>query len=222
MAKRRLTAAPVEPDKHDRPMSWAALATGAVLVGLVVLAGVGLQAASDQRPSGALAGCKLPPQLAPRVFTSAPAMCIDAGRQYSAEMTTTKGKVTIALDAKDAPRTVNNFVVLAGNGYYNGLDFWRVEDWVTQTGDPTGSGRFSPGYSLPEEAGKSGWAPGALGFARSGSALNGAQFFITKTAWPGGDPPSGYNHFADVTLGFDIVGQLTSTDKILSISIRTG
>jgi len=112
-------------------------------------------------------------------------MCIDPTRQYSALINTTKGKITVTLHAAEAPRTVNNFVVLAGNGYYNGLEFWRIQDWVVQTGDPTDSGRFSPGYSLPEEAGKSGWAPGAIGYARSGAAVNGSQFFITKLALAG-------------------------------------
>ena len=222
MAKRRLRNVTPEAETAESGPHWPALAAAAAVVGLFLLAGLGLQAAADQHPSGALANCKLPLQVSPRVFTSAPAMCIDPARQYTALVNTTKGKITFTLHAREAPRTVNNFVVLAGNGYYNGLEFWRIQDWVVQTGDPTNSGRFSPGYSLPEEAGKSGWAPGAVGYARSGTAVNGSQFFITKLAWPGGDPAAAYNHFADITLGFDVVGQLTSSDRILNISVREG
>lgn len=225
MAKRRLTAVSAgrEPEMvDDAGHHWPAVAAALIVAVLVVLTGIGLQNAADQRPTGALAKCTLPPELAPRVLTSAPRMCIDPARQYSAVINTTKGPMTLTLHPKEAPRTVNNFVVLASNGFYNGLRFWRVEDWVVQTGDPTNSGRFSPGYTLPDEAGKSGWAPGAVGYARSGQGVNGSQFFITKLAWPDGDPAQAYNHFADITLGFDIAGQLTSSDRILNVTVRAG
>jgi cyclophilin family peptidyl-prolyl cis-trans isomerase len=152
-------------------------------------------------------------------------MCIDTTRGYTAQIETTKGKITVVMLVTKAPATVNNFIVLTVNGYYTGLNFWRVEDWVVQTGDPTGTGRGGPGYTIPDEpTATDPWAPGSLGFARPVvGQINGGQFFITKTAWPGGDPTVNYNHFATVTLGFEVLSQLTASDRITRISVtQTG
>jgi cyclophilin family peptidyl-prolyl cis-trans isomerase len=222
LAKRRLRTAPAaEPVHAQTGWPWGSLAVSGVLVLLAIVAGLGLQAAVSQRPSsGALAKCSAPAQVAPRVYVSAPAMCIDPSKSYQAVVKTTKGDMTVQLFASEAPKTVNDFVVLAGDGYYNGLTFWQVQDWMVQTGDPTGTGRFSPGFTLPEEKGHQGWAPGSLGYARQGASINGGQFFITKTAWPGGDPTQSYNHFGTVVIGADIIGQLTKDDRVISITVK--
>ena len=83
-----------------------------------------------------------------------------------------------------APTTVNNFVVLALNGYYSGLTFWKSEDWVVQSGDPGGDGRGGPGYTLPDEPNTTPtWALGAVGMARATDPnTNGSQFYITLAA----------------------------------------
>jgi cyclophilin family peptidyl-prolyl cis-trans isomerase len=221
MPKRRFRRDEPEDDESSLPLVPALAILGLILI-IVIAIGIGMNAAASPAPSGAFARCKTAPEVGPRQYSGPPAMCIDSNRAYTAEIETTKGKITIVLLASKAPVTVNNFVVLAVNGYYTGLNFWRVEDWVVQTGDPTGTGRGGPGYSIPEEPGANDpWVPGSLGFARpqNSPALNGGQFFITKTAWPGGDPSIVYNHFATVTLGFENVGQLTSTDRITRITV---
>lgn len=200
---------------------WLALLIVGVLVAVVIGAGIGLTAAASPAPAGAFSGCKPATEIASRQYSGPPATCISTKRGYSATINTTKGKLTVVMLVTNAPVTVNNFIVLAVNGYYTGLPFWRVEDWVVQTGDPTGTGHGGTGYSLPEEAtAVDPWVPGSLGMARPvGGPINGGQFFITKTAWPGGDPTIIYNHFATVTIGFDIVQQLTTTDRITGITV---
>lgn len=222
MAERRVRSA-AAPAAEQPARGWPAgsLAVAGALVGLVVLVGLGLSAATSQRPaSGALSSCVAPPEVAPRVYASAPAMCIDTKKAYQATITTTKGDLVVQLFPEQAPKSVNAFTVLALNGYYNGLSWFKVQDWVVQTGDPTGSGRFSPGFTLPGEVGKSTWEPGSLGFARQGDAVNGGQFFVTKAAWPSGNPTQPYNHFGTVVVGADLLGQLTRDDRVVRIVVR--
>jgi cyclophilin family peptidyl-prolyl cis-trans isomerase len=117
--------------------------------------------------------------------------------------------------------TVNNFVVLAIHGYYNGLGFWKAEDWVVQGGDPRGDGRGGPGYSLPDETTITPWEPGAVGMARvPGGAVNGSQFFIEKGPWPSPGPTASYNRFGTVISGMDKAQVLTVSDTILSVTIK--
>jgi len=222
MAKRRLRAAAAPASGQPAAgWPWGSLAVAAGLVLLVVLVGLGLSAATSQRPaSGALSNCVAPPELSPRVYASAPAMCIDAKKTYQATITTTKGDLVVQLFPDQAPKSVNAFTVLALNGYYNGLSWFKVQDWVVQTGDPTGSGRFSPGFTLPGEVGKNTWEPGSLGFAHQGDSVNGGQFFVTKAAWPGGDPTQPYNHFGTVVVGVDLLGQLTPDDRVIRVVVR--
>ncbi len=120
-----------------------------------------------------------------------------------------------------APVTVNNFVVLAIHGYYNGLTFWRSEDWVVQGGDPRGDGRGGPGYDLPDEPTATPWDVAAVGMARvPGGAVNGSQFFIEKAPWPASGPTAIYNRFGTVTSGMDKVQLLTAGDTVTSITIK--
>ncbi len=136
-------------------------------------------------------------------------------------MTTTQGQFVIELLPDTAPVTVNNFIVLALNGYFTNQAFWKTEDWVVQSGDPTGSGTGGPGYNLPEEpASFLKWDAGSVGMARiPGGPVNGSQFFIVKGTWPGVGPTATYNRFGTVVSGLDKVSALTSTDKIYSITI---
>jgi cyclophilin family peptidyl-prolyl cis-trans isomerase len=194
-----------------------------VLVVAVAAAGVGLAWAANPAPTGAFAKCRTASPLAPRVYKTPPAMCIDTSKPYSATILTTKGDVTIAFLVGSAPVTVNNFIVLAVNGYYSGLKFFHITDWYAQTGDPLNSGRGGPGYTLPEEpAPNDSWAPGSLGMARLPDGLSGGQVFITKQPWPGGNPTLAYNHFATVSLGFDILAQLTTDDRVLRVDVKRG
>src|SRR5262245_29865627 len=115
-------------------------------------------------------------------YNKAPDMVIDKSKKYVAHMDTTKGTIKINLFADRAPVTVNNFVFLARDNYYNGISFHRViSDFMIQGGDPTGTGSGGPGYDWADE--KSALAipheTGSLSMANRGANTNGSQFFIT-------------------------------------------
>ena len=187
---------------------------------MAVLAGQLTSWAVRPQPSGAFARCHTARQVAPRAYAVAPAMCIDPNATYSAVIHTTKGDITVAFLTAVAPKTVNNFIVLAVNGYYDGLRFYRQGPFYWQTGDPAADGSGGPGYLLPEEDTSSEpFVPGSLGMARFPAGLSGGQFFITTGDWPGGGPPAEFNHFATVVLGNDILGQLSTSDRITTIDV---
>ena len=124
----------------------------------------------------------------PKQYSSPPAMQIDPKKTYRAVMNTSKGAINIDLFADRAPTTVNNFVFLANDGFYDGVIFHRVlEGFMAQGGDPTGSGRGGPGYRWDDEPAAlriSHDAPGMLSMANAGPNTNGSQFFITFVATP--------------------------------------
>ncbi|HEY3672359.1 MAG TPA: peptidylprolyl isomerase [Acidimicrobiia bacterium] len=108
-----------------------------------------------------------------------PGMGIDTKKDYTAVLHTTEGDVTIALDASEAPKTVNSFVYLACKGFYNGTTFHRiVTDFVDQGGDPKGDGTGGPGYTLPDEPPADGYKAGSVAMANAGSGTTGSQFFL--------------------------------------------
>jgi peptidyl-prolyl cis-trans isomerase B (cyclophilin B) len=200
-----------------------ALGVVLLVVALLVAGGIGLDLVLHPQPAGAFAGCRTARQLSPTQFAGAPPMCIDTKKNYKGTIKTAKGDFTFVFLTGTAPKTVNNFIVLAVNGYFDGLSFFRVEDWVVQTGDPDNNGRGGPGYTLPAEPSPASdkWDPGSMGMARfPNDGISGSQFFILKTHWPGGPPQSAYNHFATITLGFDVVGQLTAGDRIRSVQVQ--
>lgn len=200
-----------------------ALAITALIVAIVIGAGVAVDWLATPHPTKAFANCQTAQKLAPTLYAGPPPMCIDPRATYNGTIKTTKGDFSFVFLTSSTPKTVNNFIVLAENGYFNGMTFFRVEDWVVQTGDPLGNGRGGPGYTLPEEppAQSDQWVPGSMGMARfPDQTISGSQFFILKQSWPGGDPTTVYNHFATITLGFDVVSQLGSSDRILSVSIK--
>jgi cyclophilin family peptidyl-prolyl cis-trans isomerase len=200
-----------------------ALAISALVVALVIGAGIGIDWALGPHPAGGFAKCQTAAKLAPSLYAGPPPMCIDTNATYTGTLKTTKGDITLNFLTKQAPKTVNNFIVLAENGYFNGQTFWHSADWQIQGGDPQGNGHGGPGYSLAPEppAADDQWPPGSLGMARfPDGTISGSQFFILKQAWPGGNPVDVYNHFATVNLGQDIVGQLDTTDRILSVEIK--
>jgi cyclophilin family peptidyl-prolyl cis-trans isomerase len=150
-------------------------------------------------------------------YTSAPSMTIDPAKRYVATINTGKGAFKIELLAADAPATVNNFVFLARDGYYDGVSFHRViQDFVAQTGDPTGTGSGGPGYTLEVENADEAFTEGTVGMAKppdAGSPNNGSQFFITLS-----DAPTleGKNTvFGRVIEGLDVVKELTARDPQL-------
>lgn len=222
-ASRRPQAGPVEveaPPPRGRQL-WIALAVLTAIVGIAVGTGWLIGKTVEQTAPARLANCATSTQIAPHEYLGPQPMCITADMKLTATVNTSQGPIVMQLHPEVAPVTVNNFVVLAIHGYYNGLTFWKSEDWVIQTGDPSNDGTGGPGYGLPEEGGNTPWAPGAVGMARvPGGPLNGSQFFIEKAAWPGSGPTAVYNRFGTVVSGLGAAQLITSTDSIQSITIQ--
>jgi peptidylprolyl isomerase len=141
-------------------------------------------------------------------------MTIDVNKTYVAHMDTSCGPIDITLNAKDAPKTVNSFVFLAKNGFYDGLKFHRVvPDFVVQGGDPEGTGSGGPGYELPDEPPKNGYTAKSVAMANAGPGTTGSQFFLvlSDTGAKGlGGPPYLYSDLGQVTKGSDVVTKLGS------------
>ncbi len=224
VAPRRPVAAQVDEAELPeawRGRAWAPILIVAIVIGVVLGAGLLADKALEPQVPAALAGCQTSTQIAPHEFIGPQPICITTTHKYQATVNTTQGAIVIQLHPEIAPTTVNNFIVLAIHGYYNGLKFWDVEDWVVQTGDPLGNGRGGPGYGLPAEPSNDPWGLGAVGMARvPGGAINGSQFFIEKAAWPGSGPTAVYNRFGTVISGLDKVQLLQSADTITSITIK--
>lgn len=146
-------------------------------------------------------------------YPAPPPMTIDTAKSYFAVLNTDKGKIRIELFDDAAPATVNNFVFLARDGFYNGQTFYYVEPgFSVMTGDPTGTGTGGPGYeiskeasSVPFEEGTAGMVNGSIFFI----ALRESRQFETGDFWP----------FGEVTEGLDVVRQLAEGDKLLSVEI---
>ena len=171
-------------------------------------------------------------------YPSAPAMSIDTSKTYTATVVTTAGTFDIALDAKTAPTTVNNFVFLANKGYYHCVVFHRViPQFMDQTGDPTGTGQGGPGYTIadenpPKAADPAGQYPlGSVAMANTGAPNSGgSQFFIV--AGPQGESlPNTYALFGTVTSGMNVVDTINQqgssqgvppdvTQRIISVTIH--
>lgn len=142
-------------------------------------------------------------------------MGIDPAKRYTATMNTSMGTLVIALDAINAPLTVNNFVFLAGYHYYEGVTFHRIiNGFMCQGGDPTGTGRGGPGYRFADEPVKQRYQLGSLAMANAGPNTNGSQFFLISGPSGVGLPPQ-YNHFGQVVKGLETVDamQRVETDR---------
>ncbi len=141
-----------------------------------------------------------------------PEMVIDPSKKYTVVMKTSDGDITIELDAKDTPKTVNNFVFLAKSGFYDGLTFHRIiKDFMIQGGDPKGDGTGGPGYKFPDEPITKDYLPGTIAMANSGKDTNGSQFFIMTSDYSGGKLPKNYVIFGNVTSGMDTVQKIAAT-----------
>ena len=144
-------------------------------------------------------------------YSSPPAQTIDPAKKYTATIVTTAGTMTAELYAGDAPRTVNNFVTLARDGFYDGVIFHRViPGFMIQGGDPDGTGRGGPGYKFNDEPVKRRYTRGTLAMANAGPNTNGSQFFIMHADYQ--LPPS-YTIFGKLTSGEDIVDAIASTPR---------
>ncbi len=149
-----------------------------------------------------------------------PAMQIDTDKTYRATMSTSKGDIELTLYAEYAPQTVNNFIFLAREGFYDNVSFHRViSDFMIQGGDPTGSGMGGPGYSFADEFSGNPLTHEAkvISMANAGPNTNGSQFFITHSPQPHLD--GHHTVFGKVTKGEDIVDTIVQGDVITSIEI---
>jgi peptidylprolyl isomerase len=157
------------------------------------------------------------------MYDAPPQMQIDPSKTYVATIVTEKGDIVVELDPDAAPKTVNNFVFLAREGFYDGLTFHRVvPDFVVQGGDPLGSGTGGPGYTLPAEI-ELDHVKGAIAMARRGDDVNplressGSQFYITLEETPNLD--GAYTVFGQVVEGMDVVESIAQGDVIETIKI---
>jgi peptidyl-prolyl cis-trans isomerase B (cyclophilin B) len=144
---------------------------------------------------------------------------IDPDRRYQATITTDRGDIVIDLDPSRAPASVNNFVFLAREGFYDGLTFHRVvDDFVIQGGCPEGSGRGNPGYRFNDEPVIGDYEAGAVAMANSGPNTNGSQFFIC-TVDDRQKLARSYNLFGKVVSGMDVVTSVRQGDVMRSVKV---
>jgi cyclophilin family peptidyl-prolyl cis-trans isomerase len=145
---------------------------------------------------------------------------IDPAVKYEATIATEKGDIVVSLDPARAPRSVNNFVFLAREGFYDGLTFHRVvDDFVIQGGCPEGSGRGGPGYRFEDEPVQGEYIAGAVAMANAGPNSNGSQFFIC-TVDDRHKLTKSYNLFGQVVKGMDVVTSIRQGDVMRSVTVR--
>jgi peptidyl-prolyl cis-trans isomerase B (cyclophilin B) len=216
--ERRLTRRRKSESLLDRLKGnpWA-LAGIAVVVVVVVLGGGYVVGRIVRPPVPAT-------PVSPKTTSEPPPMAIDVNKTYVATIETDKGDIVMELYPQDAPQTVNNFVFLAREGFYDGLTFHRVEPgFVIQGGDPQGDGTGGTGYTLPAEIKRS-HTEGAVATARRGDEINperessGSQFYITLAPQPGLDGE--YTVFGQVTEGMDVVQSIAQDDVMKSVIIE--
>ena len=149
-----------------------------------------------------------------------PAMTIDPEKKYRALIATTRGDMDLELYPDHAPVTVNNFIFLAREGFYDGVLFHRViSDFMIQTGDPTGTGTGGPGYRFEDETAGNPLVHerGVISMANAGPNTNGSQFFITHSPQPHLD--GRHTVFGKVVQGQDVVDAIRQGDAIVSVTI---
>jgi cyclophilin family peptidyl-prolyl cis-trans isomerase len=143
-------------------------------------------------------------------YASAPDLTVDLDKVYTATLHTSAGDIMFDLHVADAPQTVNNFVFLARDGFYDGVIFHRtISGFMIQGGDPTGTGTGGPGYRFRDELGhsKSEYKRGTVAMANSGPNTNGSQFFIMHADY---GLPNQYSIFGQVTDGFPVIDQIAA------------
>jgi peptidyl-prolyl cis-trans isomerase B (cyclophilin B) len=153
-------------------------------------------------------------------WSSPPAMQIDATKDYTVSIETNRGTIELTLHPQHAPQTVNNFVFLAQQGFYDGVKFHRViDDFMVQTGDPTGTGRGGPGYRFADECKGNPLKHErcVISMANAGPNTNGSQFFITHLPTP--HLNGKHTVFGKVTKGQDIVDAIQQGDVMVKVAV---
>jgi peptidyl-prolyl cis-trans isomerase B (cyclophilin B) len=159
--------------------------------------------------------------MAAQQWRTAPEMAIDSSKNYRVTIETNKGNIELELYPQYAPQTVNNFVFLAKNGFYDGVSFHRViSNFMIQGGDPTGSGRGGPGYSFADEFKGNPLKHEAkvISMANAGANTNGSQFFITHLPTPHLD--GRHTVFGKVTSGADVVDAIRQGDTMTKVTVQ--
>jgi peptidyl-prolyl cis-trans isomerase B (cyclophilin B) len=159
--------------------------------------------------------------MAKKQWSTPPAMKIDVKKKYTATIETNKGNIELELYPQHAPKTVNNFVFLAREGFYDGVTFHRViSNFMIQGGDPTGTGRGGPGYSFEDETKGNPLKhdTGVISMANAGPNTNGSQFFITHSPQP--HLNGHHTVFGKVVKGQDVVNAISQGDQILKVEIK--
>lgn len=190
------------------PVGAAVLAAAVLFTALLLTAGCG----TPQKPSPSASGSESPAAMAKR-WSQAPAMQIDTDKQYAAVLVTDKGTIRIELFTEQSPRTVNNFVFLSREGFYDGVIFHRViEPFMIQTGDPKGDGTGGPGYRFADELPPPHpYEPGIVAMANAGPNTNGSQFFICSgPSCRNLDRMPNYTQFGRVVEGMDVVQKIAA------------
>ena len=155
----------------------------------------------------------------PMSYSAPPSMEIDTSKQYTAVIETEKGDLVLELFAGDVPVTVNNFVFLAREGFYNGTTFHRViSGFMAQGGDPAGNGTGGPGYTFADEFTEHTHVTGALSMANAGPNTNGSQFFITYA--PQHHLDGKHSVFGQLIDGMDVLEAIEQGDTIVRITIE--
>jgi len=159
--------------------------------------------------------------MALKQWTTPPPMQIDPTKSYRVSLETDRGTVELELHARYAPQTVNNFVFLAREGFYDGITFHRViADFMVQGGDPTGTGRGGPGYRFEDEFKDNPLRheKGVISMANAGPGTNGSQFFITHSPQPHLD--GRHTVFGKVTAGQTVVDAIRQGDHIIRVTVQ--
>ncbi|HEV7679648.1 MAG TPA: peptidylprolyl isomerase [Candidatus Dormibacteraeota bacterium] len=179
-------------------------------------------AATSTACSTASFGSAMQPKDAPsdvHKYSAAPATQIDSSKLYLATIKTAKGSIVLCLQPKLAPNTVNNFVVLTRNHFFDGLTFHRVvANFVIQGGDPAGNGTGGPGYKFADEPVQGNYTPGAVAMANAGPNTNGSQFFICTA--DDTSLPKSYSLFGNVSAGMDVVLKIVAGDAMQSVTVQ--
>ena len=169
--------------------------------------------------SCAVAPSEPAPAPKPMSYSAPPPVTIDTSKQYTAIIETEKGDLVLELFASDVPVTVNNFIFLAREGFYDDTTFHRViSNFMAQGGDPTGTGTGGPGYTFADEFTKHTHVTGALSMANAGPDTNGSQFFITYT--PQKHLDGKHSVFGQLIDGMDVLGAIEQGDTIVRITIE--
>ena len=153
-------------------------------------------------------------------WSTPPVMQIDPKKTYKVTIETIRGPIVLDLYPEHAPKTVNNFVFLVNQGYYDGVTFHRViADFMIQGGDPTGTGRGGPGYKFEDEVKGNPLRheTGVLSMANAGPNTNGSQFFITHSPQPHLDGK--HTVFGKVTSGMEVVNAVRQGDKMIKVVV---